>query len=67
VDWILTIVLASGIMVPVADFQSERRCQNALTEWTLEPGVEIKCLRADGEQAPAEWGKKRRKHRRDDD
>jgi hypothetical protein len=32
-EWILTIVLASGIMVPVADFASERKCQNALMEW----------------------------------
>jgi len=42
--WILTIVLSSGLAIPVADFATERECLKAETLWTLEPGVEIRCF-----------------------
>jgi hypothetical protein len=64
--WILTIILASGIMVPIADFASEQDCHKAQDMWTLEPGVEIVCLSAEEAVGAPKQRIKRRRHRRDD-
>jgi len=57
-SWILTIVLATGMLIPVADFTSQRECMQAMELWTLEPGVEIKCFPAEGQ-----WEHKRHRRR----
>jgi hypothetical protein len=63
VDWILTIVLTSGLLVPIADFAKREDCEKALDMWTLEPGVRIVCLADD---IRPKRHIKRRRYREDD-
>jgi len=66
--WVLTIILASGLMIPVADFSSQDDCLHALDMWTLEPGVRINCFATPADEVGTKRPRERhRRHRRGDD
>jgi len=42
--WVLVVVLASGLWLPVYSFDTEAECYQMLQQWEFEPPVRGTCL-----------------------
>lgn len=48
--WLLVVTLASGIMIPMYDFTSEKECLEALTIWDFDNGASGDCMQVSDEE-----------------